>query len=574
MRPDPVAGDGRRPGTAVLLYAPIPGDTQALQALLGGEGLDAIVCANADDFYARLDAVILLAIVTEEGLAACDAGLLEARLQRQPPWSDLPLLALTGSDGVGIDRDRFARLAGIGNVTLLERPTSRQVLLMAIHAALRARRLQYAVRDHWRDLERHAARLEAAVEERTLSLQHEVQERRRVEAALAEARRLESLGRLTGGVAHDFNNLLQVVAGSEALIRMLLAKAPDQRVDRALDSIRRAAGHGAALTQQLLAYARRQPLASVALELQAHLHATVDLVQRSLDPAVDLELKLSAGLWPVLADPAQLDAAILNLVGNACDAMPAGGTLLLAARNVVLPSATLPEADQLAGDYVCLTLTDSGGGMSEEIARQAFEPFFTTKPVGKGTGLGLSQVYGFAIQSQGQAFIRRERQGTTVGLVLPRSRAALPALPATAGKEMPASLAGLRILCVEDDAAVAEITVALLEGLGAAVALADSADDAMEADFGAVDLVLSDIMMPGSMDGIGLARWLGNHHPGLPVVLCSGYMVEPERLQSLPVEFVRKPYRLASLSDAIVRALEKGGRKDALAGRMPLGTPD
>ncbi len=547
------------PAQPVLLFAPIPGDAHALEAVLRELGLTVRACATPEALYAGLAGDALLAVVTEEALVCCRIEDLAAVLQRQPPWSDIPLLALADSASGKVDSGRFAQLAGLGNFTLLERPTSRQVLLMSLRSALRARRLQYAVREHWRELESHSARLEYAVQERTRELEHEVRERGRAEAALEDARRLESLGRLTGNVAHDFNNVLQIVSGSETLVRLALKKGADAELDpriaRALDSIHRAAERGAALTQRLLAYARRQPLVNVTLDLAAHLRVTANLLLRSVGQAVALRLDVAPGLWRVQADPSQLDAAILNIVGNARDAMPDGGHLVLAARNVVLPDPGLAEAAQLAGDYVCLTFSDDGTGMSDEVARQAFEPFFTTKAVGVGTGLGLSQVYGFALQSGGQAFIRRERPGTTIGLLLPRS-AAPESLPEPE-RPVAGDLAGLRLLCVEDDRDVAEPTLDILRGLGADVASADSADAAIRMDLARFDLVLSDVMMAGSMDGIGLANWLAVHHPGLPVVLCSGYMLAPQRLQSLRVAFLRKPYRMAELVDTIRQALQR-----------------
>jgi len=336
---------------------------------------------------------------------------------------------------------------------------------------------------------------------------------------------------------------------------MLLGTDAQARVGRALDGIRRASEHGAALTQQLLAYARRQPLATIVLDLRAHLRATSELLLRTLGAERTLSMRVAPDTWPVLADPAQLDAALLNIAGNARDAMPRGGTLELAVRNWTLPDPGLPEAGHLAGDFVCVCLTDDGDGMSEEVARQAFEPFFTTKPVGKGTGLGLSQVYGFAIQSQGFAYIRREHVGTTIGILLPRSSASVQeaAVPELSGAT---ALHGVRILYVEDDAEVAETTAALLQGLGASVSVAASADAALEVDLSAFDVVLSDVMMPGSMDGIGLARWLAQHRPALPVVLVSGYMVEPERLQSLDVQLVRKPFALDALAGTLRAAVD------------------
>ncbi|MDN4037657.1 response regulator [Massilia sp. YIM B02443] len=572
----------RDPGTrALVVFAPLAGDAAALREVAAREALAVRECAGVDAFYAALDEQALAVVVTEEGLARCTLQALSARLRSQPAWSDLPLLVLADADRRDIDDGRFLRLQDVGNVILLTRPTTRLALAMALRSALRARRLQFDLRDQLAQLEGYAGRLASIVSERTRLLERETAERRRVEQALAEARRLESLGQLTGGIAHDFNNILQVVAGSETLLRMLLGGAradkangavgaaggagdggatPDARALRALDGIRRATGHGAAMTQQLLAYARRQPLASTTLDLHTHLRATAEMAQRMLGAHIQLRRELAPDLWPALADPAQLDAALLNIVGNARDAMPDGGALTLKAANWTLPDPALPQGAHLDGEFVGIFLSDQGHGMSEETARQAFEPFFTTKPVGKGTGLGLSQVYGFAVQSDGQAFIRRETVGTTIGILLPRGRtqAAAPALdPATLRA---AGLAGLRVLYVEDDADVADATGALLQSLGVTLRRADSTDAAVEAlarDGADVDIVFSDVMMPGRMDGIELARWLATHHPRLPVVLTSGYMLSPERLQDLKVQFVRKPASIGAINDAFVNAMRR-----------------
>ena len=542
---------------AVVVFAPLEGDAVALRALVEQEGVAATICADAGDFYAALDDGALAIVITEEGLARCALQDLAARLRRQPAWSDLPILVLADADSRDVDDGRFQRLGELGNVTLLIRPTARLALSMALRSALRTRRLQFAVRDQLAQLAGHAGELAATVAQRTASLEREVLERRRVEQALAEARRLESLGKLTGGIAHDFNNILQVVAGSETLLRMLLANSPDTRVTRALDGIRRASGHGSSLTQQLLAYARRQPLASVAVDLRVQLRATSDMILRTLGPGIELRSEVAPGLWRVVVDPAQLDAAVLNVAGNARDAMPDGGVLTLAARNWTLPDPALPEGGHLAGDFVGLFVSDDGQGMSEETARQAFEPFFTTKPMGKGTGLGLSQVYGFAIQSQGLAFIRRNPAGTTIGILLPRSdeQAAPAGIDPSALRAD--GLGGLRVLYVEDDPDVADATGALLQSLGVDVRQATSADAALSCDLADIDLVFSDVMMPGEMDGVDLARRLAARHPGLPVVLTSGYMVSPERLQDLKVQFVRKPSSIGAINDAFVTALRK-----------------
>lgn len=541
---------------AVVVFAPVQRDAATLGEVIAEDGLRADTCADAASFYDALARTPLFAVMTEEGVARCSLDDLSGILRRQPPWSDVPLLVLADADHRRIDSNRFVNLAEIGNVTLLTRPVARLSLVMALRSARRARLLQFAVRDQLAELANHAEQLTSTVAERTRELQAEVAERRRVEQSLAEAKRLESLGQLTGGIAHDFNNILQVVTGSETLLRMLLNPLPDQRVLRALQSIRRAADQGASLTQQLLAYARRQPLANVALDLRKQLHAVSDMMLHMLGPEVQLHLQIAPGLWPVLADPSQLDAALLNIAGNARDAMPHLGKLVLAARNRVLPDAALPEGAHLAGEFVEICVTDNGHGMSAETAQNAFEPFFTTKPFGQGTGLGLSQVYGFAVQSKGLAFIRREESGTTIGILLPRSEAVRHA-PAARPARPSHGIDGLHVLYVEDDPDVAEVTAIMLESLGARVTRADSADAAVRLDLSEVDAVLSDVMMPGELDGIGLARWLSAHHPQLPVVLTSGYVLEPERLQGLKVQFVRKPCAIAALADALIKAAKQ-----------------
>lgn len=539
----------------VAVFAPIPSDAVTLGKVLQDEGLKAYPCADAQEFYAAAANIPLLVLITEEGLARCSLDALGELLRTQPFWSSIPMLVLAEADERRIDTNRFTRLAGMGNVTLLTRPTTRLALVMALRSAVHARLLQFSVRDQLAELARHNDNLESLVADRTRELEQEVVERRRVEQALAEAKRLESLGQLTGGIAHDFNNILQVVTGSETLLRILLQSEADPRVVRTLDSIRRAADHGASLTQQLLAYARRQPLANIVLDLRKHLNTMSEMILHMLGPTIQLRLQIPSALWPVLVDPSQFDAALLNIAGNARDAMQADGKLTISARNRSLPDPSLPEGGHLAGEFVEVCVTDNGHGMSSETAQNAFEPFFTTKPVGKGTGLGLSQVYGFAIQSQGLAYIRREDVGTTVGLLLPRSQAA-PGCGAGAGSAQMNGIAGLRILYVEDDPDVAEITTTMLQSLGASVTVVENADAAVKEDMSGIDAVLSDVMMPGDMDGIDLARWIASHRPDLPVVLTSGYILGPERLQGLRVQFVRKPFVIRSLTDAFVKALK------------------
>ncbi|MBB6132664.1 signal transduction histidine kinase/CheY-like chemotaxis protein [Massilia aurea] len=545
---------------AVIIFAPVLGDSATLRALIEVEQVGVLLCRDKNEFYALLNDSTLAAAVTEEGLAQCSLDELSECLRRQPTWSDIPMLLLADAENRNIDTGRFARLSEIGNFTVLTRPATRLAIVMALRSALRTRRLQFDLRDQLHEMTDHAQQLESLVGERTARLEQEVLGRRRVEHALVEARRLESLGRLTGGIAHDFNNILQVIAGSETLLRMLLGGAVDPRLSRSLDGIRRATTHGATLTQQLLAYARRQPLASIVIDMQVHMDSSLELLQRMLPSSVQVSLKIAPHIWSVLADPTQLDAALLNIASNARDAMDDVGTIAMDSANWTLPDPMMPEAAHLVGEFVGILLTDSGPGMSGDTAEQAFEPFFTTKAVGKGTGLGLSQVYGFAVQSNGTAFIRRENAGLTVGILLPRSQEKIVLVELNTLEKRSDGLAGLNILYVEDNPDVAESTVALLQSLGAIVYHVYNADTARESDLSAIDLVFSDVMMPGKMDGVEFARWLATGHPNLAVVLTSGFMLSPERLHGLDVQFVRKPFVIQTINEAILQAIRKNAQ--------------
>ncbi len=552
-----------------VLYAPVGRDAEVLGTMLAAVHLDALVCTNATAFHAALGERALLAIVTEEGLMRCPADQLAAQLGSQPLWSNIPIIALADGNAL-LPGGATSVLERLGNVTLIARPLRREALLLAILSAHRTRLLQFQIRDQLVQLGEHAAELERRVDERTAALAHEVRERRQVEASLAEARRLESLGRLTGGVAHDFNNLLQVISGATQVIRMI---GHDQaQLSKPLDSIARATDQGARLTQQLLAFARRQPMQVAVVQLDEHLQATAQLLRHSLGRSIALEIDIADTPWPVRTDLTQLEMAVLNLVINARDAMPGGGTVTLAVRNLVLPAPDRQELAALHGDFVEIVLRDEGSGMPEAVTRQAFEPFFTTKAPGKGTGLGLSQVYGYAQQSGGMAWLRSSPEGTAVGIVLPRSGNDMPVRQAEgSAADGAASFAGLHVLCVEDDALVAEVAVALFAALGCKVCSAANADEALLSDLDRVDLVFSDVRMPGSLDGVDMAHRMARSHPRLPVVLASGFIGEPDRLAGLSVEFVRKPYstemvvNAASAALARVAAVPAGQEKPALA---------
>lgn len=537
-----------------ILFAPFGNDAALLSRMLHGADIPARVCHSFTSLMETISDDALFVILTEEALASCNARELLSRLEAQPHWSDLPFIGLIGGPGARQEGERLALLSRIGNITILERPVSTEALMMLVRTAMRARQLQYRIRAQFDELGQYSRELEARVDSRTAALAKEIDERKRIEAALQESRRLESLGRLTGGIAHDFNNMLQVISGGVELMRALTPNA-DARVLRAMDSISRAGKNGAKLTQQLLAYARHQPLQNVAIDLRMHVQSLTDLIQHSLGRSITLAIEVDAGLWPIRADLTQFDVALLNLVFNARDAMPDGGVATLSLSNCTLPDARFPELGDATGDFVAIALSDQGAGVSEEVAARAFEPFYTTKPAGKGTGLGLSQVQGFAVQSGGQAFLRPLTTGAMATMLLPRSQDgnAIAELSPTAAAGNAAQ--GKRVLCVEDHYEVMAVACGILDQLGASVIPAATADEAAAVPLAEFDLVFSDVMMPGSMDGVELAQRLRSQQPALPIVLASGYVLDPGRLEELAVTFVHKPYTAADVEQAISREI-------------------
>ncbi len=380
-------------------------------------------------------------------------------------------------------------------------------------------------------------------EQRALAVANqEIGRRERAEAALLRSQRLEAVGQMTGGIAHDFNNLLTVILGSAEL----LANRADNpaRVRQLSEQIVLATRRGGKITQQLLTFSRRQFLSPEVLDLNALLHDFEPLLDRAAGPGVSVGLDLQAGLHPVRLDPGHLEAAMLNLVGNARDAIGAGGRVLITTRNVALDGPA--SIDLPPGDYVRVSVTDTGEGMDAATAAKAFEPFFTTKGIGKGTGLGLSQVYGFAKQAGGEARIMTSPgQGATVDLVLPRAPEGLAPPEPLKPPAKPATHAGdLVVLVVEDDPDVRGVVVASVQELGYRAVTASSADEALAllAGGGAVDLLFSDVMMPGGLNGLQLVDAARRQRPGLNILLTSGYTGSLEDLAPVGVPLLTKPY--------------------------------
>ena len=374
---------------------------------------------------------------------------------------------------------------------------------------------------------------------------------RHAEASLRQSQKLESIAQLTGGVAHDFNNLLAVFATGLQLLERDVTGEQRQRV---LDGMRRAVARGTGLTRHLLAFSRRRPVNPESIDVEAHLKGMREMLNGALGGQIHVEMNFHAEVWPVEIDTGELELAVLNLCLNARDAMEAGGAVTITAENVQVDGER-----GLQADYVKLCVTDTGCGMSPEVLARAFEPFFTTKDVGKGSGLGLPQVYGFAYQSGGQVTIDSEvGVGTIVTLLLPRS--SQEPVEGTSGADSSGARVprgdGARrghVLLVEDDREVSALTREMLSNLGFSVTHVTGAEAALGAlaNARAIDVVLSDIMMPGGVSGVELAREIRDRHPNLPVILTTGYVEAAARMKDGEFQLLLKPYSLEALAEAL-----------------------
>jgi PAS domain S-box-containing protein len=392
-----------------------------------------------------------------------------------------------------------------------------------------------------------------------LAIIHDLTERQAIEGQLHQAQKMEAIGQLTGGIAHDFNNLLGVIIGNLDLLRDI---RPDdaELADLSGDALD-AALRGADLTRRLLAFSRRQPLQPQRIELDALVTGTVKLLRRVLGENIDISLDLAEDTCPVVADAAQLEAALTNLATNARDAMPRGGKLLIATGRRRLDSAyAAANQDVSPGDYAMIEVTDTGEGMSPEVISRIFEPFFTTKGRDKGTGLGLSMVFGFLKQSGGHVAVYSEvGVGTTFRLYLPCAEDAAGAGAAAQATSLTAGR-GERVLVVEDNAPLRRVAVRELRAFGYRVLEAGDAAQALGLlEAGTVDLLFTDVVMPGEMDGFGLARAAAARWPGLKIILTSGFPKagSADDLASSDFRMLVKPYRKADLVRIVREALDE-----------------
>ncbi|PIB62591.1 ATP-binding protein [Pseudomonas sp. 2995-3] len=508
-----------------IILAPLGRDGSLALMMLKEAGYTGMVAGNLTELCEALGQGVGMLVIAAEALRGVDLEPLLHYLHEQSAWSDLPIVLMTHHGGR--EQNGSSHLSGLlGNVTFLERPFHPVTLISLVSAALRGRRRQYEARDRLVDLSESEQRLQSTLE----TLEQQVEERtaqlRNNEEALRQSQKMEAVGQLTGGIAHDFNNMLTGIIGSLELLRRRVARGKLDDLDSLIDLGVTSANRAAGLTHRLLAFSRRQSLDSKPVEINQLVSSMGELLQRSINESIALDMRLTDELWTAEADPNQLESALLNLVINARDAMPSGGSLTVETTNRHLDNVfTAAYGTLLPGDYVELSVSDTGCGIPESLLGRVFDPFFTTKPIGQGTGLGLSMIYGFARQSHGHVTIHSEvGKGTTVSLFLPRFIGEHVADAVTNPALLPFANAGETVLIVEDDAAVRVLVSAVLKELGYAFVEAGDANTAVpiiESDQ-RIDLLISDVGLPG-MNGRQLAEIGRQLRPELKVLFITGY---------------------------------------------------
>lgn len=541
--------------------APQGRDAAVAHWLLQEAGIAAMVCSTLDELQASLNDAICFAVIADEGLHSADLRPLSRWLEAQPAWSDLPIIILTHhADGSHLQESK--RLADLlGNVTFIERPFHPLTFLSVVKTAHQGRLRQYEARALIEQLRTSEETLERRVQERTLKLNlahealiAEVEQREKTEARLRQSQKLEMIGQLTGGVAHDFNNLLMAVIANLNLLRK---RRPADPVDlRLIDGAIEGAKRGAALTQRLLAFARRQDLKTEAADLVALVKGLQGLIERSIGSQIELILDIATDMAPVMVDVNQVELAILNLVINSRDAMPEGGRITLRIDQVQSDgTGGLPR-----GSFARLTVADTGIGMDSETLQKATEPFFSTKELGKGTGLGLSMTHGLARQLGGALHLSsRVGHGTTVELLVPSTTNPIAKPMNLEQTAQDVTCEKLTVLVVDDDPLIAMSTSMMVEDLGHEVIEVHSGSDALDVLRSGqnIDLLLTDFSMP-KMNGAQLAEAAKQIRPGLPILIATGY-AELSALSELQIPRIRKPYEQEQLAEAVDEAIRTRG---------------
>lgn len=515
----------------VAILTPIGRDAVASAEVLRRAGYESTICANTAELVASLNSGASVALVTEEALFGRPSDEVGCWIESQEPWSDMPFVILTSRlerPEVLIWRQRL--LVRFRNVSLLERPLDAITLASAISSAIRGRLRQYQVRDYVSARASAAAQLEEIVAERTKELRVQISKRAEVEAVLRQSQKMEAVGQLTGGIAHDFNNLLMSITGSLDILGERLARGNVSDLERYIVAAQGASRRAAALTHRLLAFSRRQTLDPKPTDVNRLIADMEDLVRRTVGPSIDVKVQLADDVWPTLVDQNQLENALLNLCINARDAMPDGGQLLINTNNELINSEVAQESDILPGQYVALRVRDTGNGMEPSVLAHAFDPFFTTKPLGQGTGLGLSMIYGFVRQSGGHVSITSEPlKGTNVCVFFPRQYAQIE-MPEETQEVTPSDTVAERgegetVLVVDDESSIRMIVTDVLEEAGYTPIEAEDGRSGLQIlqSNTRIDLLITDVGLPGGMNGRQLADAGRASRPDMKVLFITGY---------------------------------------------------
>jgi signal transduction histidine kinase len=539
----------------ILVVDDQPAKLLSYEVMLNGLGENLLKANSANEALEHLLKNDVAVVLIDVCMPDLDGFELASMMRAHPRFERTALIFVSAIHLTDLDRVRGYRAGAVDYVPVPVVPELLQAKVKVFIELYRKSRqlealngqLEQRVAERTSELEKINADLERRVEERT-------QEREAAMAQIHEMQKLESLGKLTGGVAHDFNNLLMAVLGNLRLLRKRLMDDP--RLLRLIDGAIEGAERGATLTKRMLAFARRQELKPETIDVAELVDGMTEMLRRSLGPTIEIRTEFHRELPPVCVDPNQLELALLNLGLNARDAMPLGGKLTISAHPETVPAGN--TRGMISGQYTCIVVSDAGTGMDDATIKRAAEPFFTTKGVGKGTGLGLSMVHGFTAQSGGHMEIKsRVGAGTSVELWLPTATPSpRQETPPAQAQAAPGIHRPCRILIVDDDALIAEGTAAIVEDLGHApiqVLSGMSALDLLRADPG-IDLVLTDHAMP-TMTGVELARQVRQFRPNLPIILATGYAELPGG-DDLGLPRLNKPYKPEELAAAIQRLMD------------------
>jgi signal transduction histidine kinase/CheY-like chemotaxis protein len=550
----------------ILILTPRGRDGNATAEVLTRAGFSTFVCETRACLVDELGKGAGAVCLAEEALTEGGYVSLREWVRAQPPWSDMPFVVLSSrQDEIEIRVWREKLTGALGHVSLLERPLQAITLASALRTAIRSRTKQYEVRDHIDLQARSTQKLEHLVAERTAALERtnrelveQIAERARVEELLRHAQKMEAIGQLTGGLAHDFNNMLAVIMGGlNMLARRLKNSDPGiaKYVDMSIEGTQRAAQ----LTRRLLAFSRQQALCPKVVDANTMVLGMSELLRGTLGRDIVLEARTAPDVWPVFVDVGELENAILNIAFNARDAMPGGGKLTIETQNISLNDKG-GHSDIPGGEYLLLTISDTGSGISPEIIGKVFDPFFTTKTVGKGTGLGLSQVYGFVKQSEGHFTINSApSKGTSVKIYLSRSlsKGDLDEVGGTGSILLPGR--NEFILVVDDEPGVRALAVDSLIEVGYRAMAAPDGRTALRflEQHPDIDLLLTDIIMP-DLNGRMLVDEAKKARPSLKVLYMTGFSRDAVHNDSIGagINLIGKPFTIEELAKKVRLTLD------------------